>query len=110
MVLINGQATCLSCGATPPPDTDPPEHEEHHHHHAGHAHEEAKAEPDDLIKLRVCQEINEFHRSVGGIVAHDTIPDEGEMLRLLRKAKLVEAQVRDEPDRYLALARRNERR
>ncbi len=55
------------------------------------------------------QAINEFHRSVGGVVAHDTIPDEREMLRLLRKAGLVEAQVRDEPDRYLALAQRDSR-
>jgi len=64
MVLVNGQATCLSCGASPAPDADPPEREEHHHHHehAGHAHEETKIEPDDrsaersrrsLTKLRV---------------------------------------------------------
>ncbi|MGA9349222.1 MAG: methyltransferase domain-containing protein [Anaerolineae bacterium] len=53
------------------------------------------------------QAINEFHRSMGGVVAHDTIPDEGEMLRLLQEAGLVEAQVRDEPDCYLILARRN---
>ncbi len=53
------------------------------------------------------QAINEFHRSAGGIVAHDTIPDEGEMLRLLRETGLVEAQVRDEPDRYLVLACRD---
>ena len=53
--------------------------------------------------------INEFHRSTGGVVAHDTIPDEGEMLRLLQEAGLGEAQVRDEPDHYLVLAhRRNE--
>jgi hypothetical protein len=54
MVLINNQATCLSCGATPSPDVDPPGQEEHHHHHehAAHAHEE-KAVPDDLTKLRV---------------------------------------------------------
>ena len=32
---------------------DPPGQEEHHHHHAGHAHEEAKAKPDDLTKLRI---------------------------------------------------------
>ncbi len=50
------------------------------------------------------QAINEFHRSVGGVVAHDTIPDEGEMLRLLQEAGLVEVQMRDEPDRYLVLA------
>ena len=52
MVRINNQATCLSCGATPS-DADPPEHEEHHHHHAGHTHEEAKAMPEDLAKLRI---------------------------------------------------------
>ena len=53
--------------------------------------------------------INEFHRSVGGVVAHDTIPDEEEMLHLLREAGLGEAQVRDEPDRYLVLACRDGR-
>ncbi|MDY6878465.1 MAG: hypothetical protein SWK90_19985 [Chloroflexota bacterium] len=53
MVLVNGQATCLACGATPAPGADPPEHEDHHHHHAGHTHEETKAEPDDLVKLRI---------------------------------------------------------
>lgn len=47
--------------------------------------------------------------SVGGVVAHDTIPDEGETLRLLQKAGLMEAQVRDEPDRYLILAQRDSR-
>ncbi len=52
------------------------------------------------------QAINEFHRSVGGVVIHDTIPDEGEMRRLLREAGLVEAQVQDEPDRYLAIVGR----
>ena len=53
------------------------------------------------------QTINEFHRSIGGAVAYDAIPGEEEMLRLLREAGLAEAQVRDEPDRYLALACRN---
>ena len=53
MVLVNGEATCLSCGASPAPDADPPEHEEHHHHHTGHTHEETKAELDDLTKLRI---------------------------------------------------------
>jgi len=51
MVLINRQATCLSCGASPLPDADPPEQEEHHH--AGHTHEETRAVPDDLTKLRI---------------------------------------------------------
>ena len=49
------------------------------------------------------EKINEFHRSVGGVVAHDTIPDEGEIRHLLSEAGLGEAEVRDEPDRYLAM-------
>jgi len=53
MVLINGQATCLSCGTTPSPDVDPPEQEAHHHYHAEHTQEETEAEPDDLVKLRI---------------------------------------------------------
>ena len=58
MVLVDNQATCLSCGAPPAPDADPPGQEEHyhhhhHHHHAGHTHGETKTEPDDLVKLRI---------------------------------------------------------
>ncbi|MCK4470867.1 MAG: hypothetical protein KAW49_03675, partial [Anaerolineae bacterium] len=49
------------------------------------------------------QAINEFHRSIGGAVAHDAIPDEGEIRHLLSEAGLGETQVRDEPDRYLAM-------
>jgi ubiquinone/menaquinone biosynthesis C-methylase UbiE len=52
------------------------------------------------------QTINEFHRSVGGVVAHDTIPDEKAMRELLQEAGLGEVRVWDEPDRYLALGQR----
>jgi ubiquinone/menaquinone biosynthesis C-methylase UbiE len=52
------------------------------------------------------QEINEFHRSVGGVVAHDTIPDEKMMRQLLREVGLEKVRVQDEPDRYVALAQR----
>jgi ubiquinone/menaquinone biosynthesis C-methylase UbiE len=52
------------------------------------------------------QTINELHRSVGGVVAHDTIPDEKMMQQLLREAELGEVRVQDEPDHYVALAQR----
>lgn len=55
------------------------------------------------------QAINEFHRSVGGVVAHDTIPDEKAMQQMLREVGLGEVKVRDEPDRYLALGQRGGR-
>ena len=65
-------------------------------------------------RLAIChtasrQAINEFHRSVGGVVAHDTIPDEKAMRQLLREAGLGGVRVWDEPDRYLALGRRDAR-
>lgn len=50
------------------------------------------------------QTINEFHRSVGGVVAHDTIPDEKAMRQLLREAGLGEVRVWNKPDRYVAPA------
>ncbi|MBC8496391.1 MAG: class I SAM-dependent methyltransferase [Anaerolineales bacterium] len=53
--------------------------------------------------------LNEFHRSKGSVVAHDTLPDEEEMLRLLREEGLMNAQVWDEPDRYIAMAQRDYR-
>ncbi len=53
--------------------------------------------------------INEFHRSIGGVVTHDTIPDEKTMRQLLQEARLVEARVWDESDRYMALGRRDAR-
>lgn len=59
-----------------------------------------------LCQMTSRQAINEFRHSVGGVVAHDTIPGEGERLHLLREAGLVEALVQDEPDRYLAVAHR----
>ena len=76
MVLINDQAVCLVCGTSPSSNGDPPEQEKFHshshphththehgehiyvhaHEHGEHTHEhahEAKAEPDDITKLRV---------------------------------------------------------
>jgi len=55
MVLVNNQATCLECGATPSTDVHLVEHEEephHHHHHHEHAHAGETA-TDDLAKLCV---------------------------------------------------------
>jgi ubiquinone/menaquinone biosynthesis C-methylase UbiE len=52
------------------------------------------------------QTINELHRSVGGVVAHDTIPGEKMMQQLLREAGLEKVRVQDEPDHYVALAQR----
>lgn len=52
------------------------------------------------------QRINEIHRSIGGVLSHDAIPQEDEMRLLLSEAGLGQVQMQDEPDRYLVLARR----
>jgi len=52
--------------------------------------------------------VNELHRAIGGVVAHDTIPSDDEMRRLLREARLDRAVVQDAPDRYVVLARRDD--
>jgi len=52
--------------------------------------------------------INELHCSIGGVVAHDTIPPDDEMRWLLREARLDRAVVQNRPDRYVVLARRDD--
>jgi len=54
------------------------------------------------------EEINEIHRHIGGTVAHDVLPDETEMRALLADAGLDRIEVSDEPDRYLAIARKSD--
>jgi ubiquinone/menaquinone biosynthesis C-methylase UbiE len=50
--------------------------------------------------------INGIHHSVGGVVAHDTLPDKKVIQQLLQEVGLGEVKVWDKPDRYLALGRR----
>lgn len=52
------------------------------------------------------QTINEIHRSVGGVIANDTIPDVDEMRALLTQAQLDPLTIDDAPDRYVVVARK----
>ena len=65
----------------------------------------------DEGRLVIChpnsrEAVNEIHHTIGGAVAHDTIPSEEVTLRLLRDAELNHAVVRNEPGLYLVLAHR----
>lgn len=60
-------------------------------------------------RLAIChtassREINELHHSIGGVVRHDTIPDEAAMRALLEASGLKPIEIRDEEHRYLAIA------
>jgi ubiquinone/menaquinone biosynthesis C-methylase UbiE len=60
-------------------------------------------------RLVVChaasrQAINELHKSIGSVVANDTIPAEATMRDMFVASGLKPVEVRDEPDRYLAFA------
>jgi ubiquinone/menaquinone biosynthesis C-methylase UbiE len=52
------------------------------------------------------QTINEIHRSVGGVIANDRIPDVEEMRELLQQAQLYPLTIQDTPDRYVVVARK----
>jgi ubiquinone/menaquinone biosynthesis C-methylase UbiE len=47
--------------------------------------------------------MNDFHRRVGGVVENDAIPEEEEMMKLLREASFVDPVITNETDLYLAL-------
>ena len=60
-------------------------------------------------RLAIChtasrQANNELHKSVGNVVANDTIPDEAIMRKMLAASGLKPIEVRDEAHRYLAVA------
>lgn len=52
------------------------------------------------------QTINEIHRSVGGVIANDIIPDADEMRALLEQAQLTPLEIQDASDRYVVIARK----
>lgn len=51
--------------------------------------------------------VNRLHRSLGGIVANDLLPDEATMRAVLEAAGLNMVKIEDAPHRYLAVARKN---
>lgn len=62
-------------------------------------------------KLVIChtasrEAVNETHRSIGGAVGNDTLPDIGEMRQMLVDKGLQGIELRDGPDRYLVIARK----
>lgn len=52
------------------------------------------------------QTINEIHRSVGGVIANDIIPDVDEMRALLAQAQFTPLEIQDASDRYVVIARK----
>ncbi len=62
-------------------------------------------------RLAIChtasrREINELHRSIGGVVKNDTIPPKTTMRKLLEASGLKPIQILDERHRYLAIAQK----
>ena len=52
------------------------------------------------------KELAERHRSVGGEVKHDTVPDNHSMQEMMKDAGLKDIKIIDQPDLYLASARK----
>ncbi len=50
--------------------------------------------------------INQLHQSIGGMVGADLLPDETELRDLIRQVGLTLTHLEDNPERYLAIARK----
>lgn len=60
-------------------------------------------------RLTIChpaprQELNEFHRRLGGVVGNDMLPDTATMQKMARAAGLVQITITDGPEIYLFTA------
>ena len=53
--------------------------------------------------------LNQLHRSVGGVIAHDLLPDESRMRRLIKQAGLKITHFEDSSERYLVIAEKSAR-
>jgi SAM-dependent methyltransferase len=59
-----------------------------------------------IAHLLSSRELAEHHRSAGGAVEHDILPPDVEMAAMLQRAGLKDIQVVDQPNLYLASAKR----
>jgi ubiquinone/menaquinone biosynthesis C-methylase UbiE len=53
--------------------------------------------------------INRLHQSVGGVIANDLLPDESQLRRLIKQARLKITRFEDSPERYLVIAEKSAR-
>jgi ubiquinone/menaquinone biosynthesis C-methylase UbiE len=53
--------------------------------------------------------LNRLHQSIGGIVASDLLPDESQLIGLIKRAGLRVIHFQDGPDRYLVIAEKSAR-
>jgi ubiquinone/menaquinone biosynthesis C-methylase UbiE len=53
--------------------------------------------------------INQLHQSIGGAVANDLLPDEFQLRRLIKQARLKITHFEDGPQRYLVIAEKSTR-
>jgi len=53
--------------------------------------------------------LNQLHRSVGGVIAHDLLPDESQLRRLIKQAGLKITHFEDSSERYLVIAEKSAR-
>ena len=51
--------------------------------------------------------INQLHQSAGGVIAHDFLPDESHLRRLIKQAGLKVTHFEDSPEQYLVIAEKS---
>ena len=60
-----------------------------------------------IAHLHSVEEINQFHRRVGGAVGDDTLPEPEQMARLMKQSGLSNVTILNEPGNFLARGRKN---
>jgi ubiquinone/menaquinone biosynthesis C-methylase UbiE len=53
--------------------------------------------------------LNRLHQSIGGVIAHDLLPDESQLRGLIKQAGLKVTHFEDSPERYLVIAEKSAR-
>jgi ubiquinone/menaquinone biosynthesis C-methylase UbiE len=53
--------------------------------------------------------LNQLHQSAGGVIAHDLLPNEFQLRRLIKQAGLKITHFEDSPERYLVIAEKSAR-
>ncbi len=59
-----------------------------------------------IAHLHSVEEINQFHRQMGGVVGHDRLPEPDHMLSLMKESGLSEVVILNEPGKFLARGRK----
>ncbi|MDH4067458.1 MAG: methyltransferase domain-containing protein [Dehalococcoidia bacterium] len=69
---------------------------------------------NDNGRLAIChtmsrEMLNQLHKSIGGLIANDLLPDESQLREMIKQASLKITRFEDNPERYLVISEKSAR-